>query len=204
MPVRLLRSPNGHGLRPPWVAARGKKGFLPPQTPPSSPKPALLEHFQFEMLCISNHTACRFAKKTRFFRSLWAGRRCTASARYIFKGKTISHTCLLVNTCRGFHCLLKKRAEEKMGGLGGRAQPFHSAARKGVLVVLSREQRPNGGRRPCPLRRRKLRASTAEMRGFPSPQQSTEPDAKSPPQENLRRAFLHQGHGVRATRPQEG
>ena len=34
---------------------------------------------------------------------------------------------------------------------------------------LLREQRPDGGRRPCPLRRRKLRASTAEMRGFPSP-----------------------------------
>ena len=33
-------------------------------------------HFQFEMLRISNHTACRFAEKTRFFRSLWAGRRC--------------------------------------------------------------------------------------------------------------------------------
>ena len=27
---------------------------------------ALLEHFQFEMLCISNHTACRFAEKRGF------------------------------------------------------------------------------------------------------------------------------------------
>ena len=44
----------------------------------------LLEHFQFEMLCISNHTACRFAEKTRFFRSLWAGRRCTAASRFTF------------------------------------------------------------------------------------------------------------------------
>ncbi|WP_300809821.1 hypothetical protein, partial [uncultured Desulfovibrio sp.] len=35
-----------------------------------------LEQFQFEMLRISNHTACRFAEKTRFFRSLRAGRRC--------------------------------------------------------------------------------------------------------------------------------
>ena len=43
-----------------------------------------LEHFQFEMLCISNHTACRFAEKTRFFRSLWAGRRCAAASRFTF------------------------------------------------------------------------------------------------------------------------
>ncbi|HIX41317.1 MAG TPA: hypothetical protein H9857_11060 [Candidatus Desulfovibrio intestinigallinarum] len=45
---------------------------------------AALEHFQFEMLCISNHTACRFAEKARFFRSLWAGRRCAAASRFTF------------------------------------------------------------------------------------------------------------------------
>ncbi len=28
------------------------------------------EQFQFEMLRVSNHTACRFAEKARFFRSL--------------------------------------------------------------------------------------------------------------------------------------
>ncbi|MDM8217292.1 hypothetical protein QUW15_14180 [Desulfovibrio piger] len=28
--------------------------------------PPLLEHFQFEMLRISNHTACRFAEKRGF------------------------------------------------------------------------------------------------------------------------------------------
>ena len=55
-----------------------------------------------------------------------------------------------------------------MGGLGGRPArtPF---LQKGW--ALSRWQRPDGDRRPCPLRRRKLRASTAEMRGFPSPQE---------------------------------
>jgi len=41
------------------------------------------EHFQFAMLRISNHTACRFAEKAQFFRSLWAGRRCAAS-RFTF------------------------------------------------------------------------------------------------------------------------
>ena len=40
--------------------------------------------FQFETLCVSNHTACRFAEKTRFFRSLWAGRRCAAASRFTF------------------------------------------------------------------------------------------------------------------------
>ena len=43
-----------------------------------------LEHFQFETLRVSNHTACRFAEKMRFFRSLWAGRRCAAVLRFTF------------------------------------------------------------------------------------------------------------------------
>ncbi|MDM8216229.1 hypothetical protein QUW15_08740 [Desulfovibrio piger] len=43
-----------------------------------------LEHFQFETLCVSNHTACRFAEKAQFFRSLWAGRRCAAASRFTF------------------------------------------------------------------------------------------------------------------------
>ena len=49
-----------------------------------------LEQFQFETLRVSNHTACRFAEKTRFFRSLWAGRRCPAASRFnFFKGETL-------------------------------------------------------------------------------------------------------------------
>ncbi|WP_300809913.1 hypothetical protein, partial [uncultured Desulfovibrio sp.] len=52
-------------------------------TPQPSPFRSL-EHFQFEMLRISNHTACRFAEKTRFFRLLWAGRRCAAASRFTF------------------------------------------------------------------------------------------------------------------------
>ena len=43
-----------------------------------------IEHFQFETRCVSNHTACRFAEKTRFFRSLWAGRRYAAASRFTF------------------------------------------------------------------------------------------------------------------------
>ena len=49
-----------------------------------------LEQFQFEMLRISNHTACRFAEKARFFRSLLAGRRCAAASRFtFFKGEAL-------------------------------------------------------------------------------------------------------------------
>ncbi|MCI7569609.1 MAG: hypothetical protein MSH25_09685 [Desulfovibrio sp.] len=49
-----------------------------------------VEQFQFETLRVSNHTACRFAEKTRFFRSLWAGRRCVAASRFtFFKGETL-------------------------------------------------------------------------------------------------------------------
>ena len=46
-------------------------------------RPHDIEHFQFETLCISNHTACRFAEK-RVFRSLRAGRRHAAASRSIF------------------------------------------------------------------------------------------------------------------------
>ena len=49
-----------------------------------------LEHFHFELRCISNHTACRFAEKARFFRSLLAGRRSVAASCFtFFKGKTL-------------------------------------------------------------------------------------------------------------------
>ncbi len=44
-----------------------------------------LEYFQFEMLRISNHTACRFAEKARFCRSLRAGRRCAAAPRFTLR-----------------------------------------------------------------------------------------------------------------------
>ena len=48
------------------------------------------EHFQFEMRSVSNHTACRFAEKARFFRSLWAGRRCAAASHFtFFKGEML-------------------------------------------------------------------------------------------------------------------
>ena len=62
-------------------ARRGRSSFLLEK---------LLEHFQFEMLCISNHTACRFAEKTRFFRSLRAGRRGAATSHSaFFKAETL-------------------------------------------------------------------------------------------------------------------
>ncbi len=47
-----------------------------------------LAQFQFETQCFSTVQACRFAEKTRFLRSLWAGRRRAAASRFIFfKGK---------------------------------------------------------------------------------------------------------------------
>ncbi len=48
-----------------------------------------LEQFQFETLRVPNHTASRFAEKTRFFHSLWAGRRAAASRFTFFKGETL-------------------------------------------------------------------------------------------------------------------
>ena len=56
------------------------------------------------MLRISNHTACRFAEKARFFRSLWAGRRCAAASRFtFFKGETLY--------CYGLRCALGNSPE---------------------------------------------------------------------------------------------
>ena len=50
----------------------------------------ILEHFQFETLRVSNHTACRFAEKARFFRSLLAGQRCAAASHFtFFKGEML-------------------------------------------------------------------------------------------------------------------
>ena len=64
------------------IAQRPETGLVP--------KGTVLEQFQFEMLCISNHTACRFAEKARFFRSLRAGRRCAAASRFTFeKGEAL-------------------------------------------------------------------------------------------------------------------
>ena len=123
------------------------------------------EHFEFEMLCISNHTACRFAEKARFFRSVRAGRRCTARKRKNISApqKERCPAVSIIMTCRRgtairalsrafpFPVILLNKARWGRGGGRGRAQPFHSAARKGVLVVLSREQRPKAaaGRARC-------------------------------------------------------
>lgn len=42
------------------------------------------------MLCVSSHTACRFAEKALFFRSLRTERRCAAASRFaFFKGKAL-------------------------------------------------------------------------------------------------------------------
>ena len=72
--------------------------------------------------------------------------------------------------------------KESVGAVAASHLSEESALGKGWGVwgegkPLSRWQRPDGGRRPCPLRRRKLRASTAEMRGFPSPQLLKAPQA---------------------------
>ncbi len=53
-------------------------------------------------------------------------------------------------------CPLWGHRQEKQAGEGG--------VFGGSPLASTAEMRPDGGRRPCPLRRRKLRASTAEMR----------------------------------------
>jgi len=46
--------------------------------------------FSLKYCAVQTHTACRFAEKTRFFRSLWAGQRGAAASCFaFFKGKTL-------------------------------------------------------------------------------------------------------------------
>ena len=70
----LSPCPNAH------YRARSVPAFSPL---PSDRRLRHVEHFQFEMLRISNHTACRFTEKTRFFRPLLAGRH-RAASRFTF------------------------------------------------------------------------------------------------------------------------
>ena len=46
---------------------------------------SIIKHFPFEMLRLSNHTACRFAEKHGFFRALSAGGAVRRSAFYLFQ-----------------------------------------------------------------------------------------------------------------------
>ena len=70
----------GHNRFGTATAADHKAAETKKPAPACSPS----EHFQFKTLRISNHTACRFAEKTRFFRSRWAGRRRAAASRFTF------------------------------------------------------------------------------------------------------------------------
>ena len=127
----------------------------------------MLEHFQFETLRASNHTACRFAKERGFSARLFQ-RKDTLILQLLQTNRTGS-TCMPIEASLPLAPDPPEKARwGKDGGLGGKnfLNAFPSE-RLGPLALAATE----GGRRPCPLRRRKLRASTAEMRGFPSPQQ---------------------------------
>lgn len=59
-------------------------------------------HFPFESRCVACPAPCRFAGKTHFFRSLWAGSRCATLSRFPFlqwqnasPSSTHSHTGLV-------------------------------------------------------------------------------------------------------------
>ena len=88
------------GLRERLFSLRCEKAGPFPPSPPSFPQRAFSEdgeasskrssnilwHFQFETLHISNHTACRFVEKMRFFSLTlgWVG--CAAASRFLFPG----------------------------------------------------------------------------------------------------------------------
>ena len=71
-------------------------------------------------------------------------------------GSLRSLLCARMAAAKKSLCPVWGHRQEKQAGEGG--------VFGGSPLVSTAEMRPNGGRRPCPLRRRKLRASTAEMR----------------------------------------
>ena len=71
-------------------------------------------------------------------------------------GSLKSLLCARMAKAKNSLCPLWGHRQEKQAGEGG--------VFGGSPLASTAEMRPDGGRRPCPLRRRKLRASTAEMR----------------------------------------
>ena len=109
-----------------------------------------IEQFQFEMLRISNHTACRFAEKARFFRSLWAGRLgraalCRRLAFHLFSKLKRSRACRFEEKTR-FSALPGGRAvrvsKVKRSGSGGsahRESPGTGCSRESQARELSKK-----------------------------------------------------------------
>ena len=102
------------------------------------------------MLRISNHTAWRFAGKTRFFRSLWAGRRCAAASRFtFFKGKTLqsilSLKCSASQTIRPV--VLRENAKQGPARLPGTAEKSGMAGARFFLFSIARRRRRKQPRR---------------------------------------------------------
>ena len=94
---------------------------------PSRSRRKIQSIFNLKPLRVSNHTACRFAEKTRFFRSLWAGRRCAAASRSPFskaKRSINSNTHERIRAAPS-RIPLKKRVGGRMGH-GGRKRPLRT------------------------------------------------------------------------------
>ena len=120
-----------------------------------------LEHFQFEMLRISNHTACRFAEKARFF-PLTLGRAALCRRLRVSpfsKLKRSKKKYLMLQKCLFLsvrHCV---RVLGRMGEFEGEGPPF------------CREQRPNGRPQAVSVRRRRsLTDIDSRAKGFLPPQ----------------------------------
>ena len=114
------------------------------------PLPPRLEQFQFETLCVSNHTACRCAEKTRLFRLTRTGRHC-AAAHFTFSKLKRSHA----ETPDIRKPVIPRRAADRARPAG----PQFSAVQKRLLslspeaqpsrTLPRQEQHPAGGASPC-------------------------------------------------------
>ncbi len=147
-----------------------------------------LEHFQFEMLCISKHTACHFAEKAHFSAHFWPGGAVpplrvspfSRAARLCYRGTVAGWKAVASPQCR---ILPNKARWGKDGGLGGRKPPCAPA--RGVpspqqspltYICSAAKSARRAKREPSALsmaRRFRRRAASSHMTMTPSKKAST-------------------------------
>ena len=145
-----------------WWATLGEMGQI------ASPRLAdpFLSIFQFETFCVSNHTACRFAEKTQFFRSLSAGLCCAAASHFaFFMGIRHSSTRLRAALRLGVG---RRGISPAMRGEGGRFHAPEGAHERGGTSYLSCGRRGHiapGGTMPRPQAYRQERRERLSLPG---------------------------------------
>ena len=166
--ARLREDGNACGGKEPSLCpnAHYRARSIPAFSPlPSGRRLRHVEHFQFEMLRISNHTACRFTEKTRFFRPLLAGRH-RAASRFTFSKPKRSKKPK--TACQQITSIFSARQKSLFHGASGGRLPGEELPRPRAVHLPEQSALGKGwgeleGGREKPL---------APAEGFPFPPQS--------------------------------